>query len=95
MNSMNVDIERWKILEEISRELERAYAKHGREQWGRHEFYAILLEEVDEVWEEIKADSPQAQLRREIIQVAAMAIRYLETKDRYREPESAERQKAT
>ena len=68
------------VFAAIERELERAYRKHGREPWGRHEFYAILLEEVEEAWDDIKADAPQYQLEKEIIQVAAMCFRYLETK---------------
>jgi hypothetical protein len=67
-------------------ELERAYAKHGLGQWGRHEFYAILKEEVDELWDDIKADAPQANIEKEAIQIAAMVFRYLETGDRYKEP---------
>ena len=67
-------------------ELERAYAKHGRGQWGRHEFYAILKEEVDELWDDIKSDASQTKLEKEAIQIAAMVFRYLETGDRYREP---------
>lgn len=78
-------MERAKIVERIAAELDRAYAKHGREQWGRHEFYAIIKEELDEVWDNIKADGRQDELANEIIQVAAMAFRYLETGDRYRE----------
>jgi NTP pyrophosphatase (non-canonical NTP hydrolase) len=64
-------------------ELERAYSKHGKDQWGRHEFYAILKEEVDELWDAIKADSPIGEVEKEAIQVAAMVFRYLETGDRY------------
>ena len=64
-------------------EVDRAYHKHGREQWGRHEFYAVMLEEVDEVWGDIKKDAPMEHLVEEIIQVAAMCLRYLETGDRY------------
>ena len=74
------------ILEAISKELDRAYSKHGRDQWGRHEFYAILKEEVDELWDAIKADHPQEHVIMEAIQVDAMCVRYLETRDRYREP---------
>ena len=74
------------ITEAISAELDRAYAKHGRGQWGRHEFYGILKEEVDELWDAIKADEPQERVREEAIQVAAMVFRYLENADRYREP---------
>lgn len=67
----------------VREELARAYAKHGREQWGRHEFYGILLEEVDELWDAIKADEPLARVHEEAVQVAAMCIRYIETGDRY------------
>jgi len=70
----------------IASELDRAYAKHGRGQWGRHEFYAILKEEVDEMWDAIKADDPIEDVRNEAIQIAAMVFRYLETGDRYQEP---------
>ena len=70
----------------VEDELERAYRKHGMPQWGRHEFYAILLEEVDEVWDDIKADAPLEQLEKEIVQVAAMCVRYFETRDRYQHP---------
>ena len=71
------------ILMEIQAELEHAYAKHGCEKWGRHEFYAIIKEEVDETWDAIKRDLPMVTLEKEIIQIAAMCIRYLETGDRY------------
>jgi hypothetical protein len=68
----------------IDAELERAYAKHGAEPWGRHEFYAILLEEVEELWEAIKDDRPQHEVYAELVQVAAICFRYWETGDRYR-----------
>jgi hypothetical protein len=69
-------------FDKIVDELEYAYSKHGRERWGRHEFYAILKEEVDELWDDIKADAPQAKVEKEAIQIAAMVFRYLETGDR-------------
>ena len=65
----------------ITEELDRAYAKHGSEPWSRHEFYAILLEEVDELWNDIKADKSLDKLLRELVQVAAMCVRYAETGD--------------
>ena len=80
---------REQLIELIATELDNAYAKHGREPWGRHEFYAILQEEVDELWDDIKADSPQELVIRELIQVAAMCFRYYETGDRYRGPHGA------
>lgn len=77
---------RMQLLDRISAELDRAYEKHGSEQWGRHEFYAILKEEVDELWDAIKSDAPQPTLIKEAVQVAAMVFRYYETGDKYREP---------
>lgn len=70
----------------VCAEIDHSYAKHGREPWGRHEFYAIMREEVDEVWDEIKGDTPTPDLLKEVVQVAAMCLRYSETGDRYRGP---------
>lgn len=44
-----------------------------------HEGYAVLLEEVDELWEVVKTKQPQdkERLRAEARQVAAMAIRFM------------------
>lgn len=45
-----------------------------------HEGYAVLLEEVDELWLEIKKNPKKrdpAALREEATQVAAMALRFL------------------
>ena len=45
-----------------------------------HEGYAVLKEEVDELWDEIKANKkPGSVLRQkeEAIQVAAMAIKFV------------------
>lgn len=78
---------REELFQRIAVELDRAYAKHGREQWGRHEFYGILKEEVDELWDNIKSDAPQEDVLEEAMQVAAMVFRYYETRDRYREPD--------
>ena len=44
-----------------------------------HYGYAVILEELDELWEHVKANtgrSPEA--RAEAIQIAAMALRYAE-----------------
>lgn len=44
-----------------------------------HEGYAVLLEEVEELWEEIKKHDPKniPKIQKEAVQVAAMAIRIL------------------
>lgn len=84
--SDNVSMERRaELMQNIADELDHAYEKHGDEQWGRHEFYAILKEEVDELWDAIKGDFEQDEVVAELMQVAAMCFRYYETGDRYRE----------
>ena len=46
-----------------------------------HEGYAVMLEEFDELWDEIKKSKPgnanRERIRKEAIQVAAMAYRFL------------------
>lgn len=42
-----------------------------------HEGYAVILEELDELWDEIKTNGPQGRLQAEAVQVAAMALRFL------------------
>jgi len=78
------------LLDRVNTELVRAYRKHGVDQWGRHEFYAILLEEVEELWDAIKSDHSQERVEAELVQVVAMCLRYFETRDRYREPRRAD-----
>ena len=44
-----------------------------------HEAYGVLLEEVDELWEHVKTNQKRrdlVEMRKEAIQVAAMAIRF-------------------
>lgn len=64
-------------LDLVAEELVRATLEFGPFA-SPHEGYAILEEELDELWEEIKANrgrSPEA--RAEAMQVAAMAVRYM------------------
>jgi len=52
-----------------------------------HEGYAILLEELDELWDEVKrkpADLDLNLMYLEATQVAAMAIRFMKLIDRQR-----------
>ena len=43
-----------------------------------HEAYAVILEELDEFWEEVrKKHGNSADMQKELIQVAAMAFRAL------------------
>lgn len=63
------------ILQEVKNEVERATKLHGPFA-SRHEGYAIMKEEVDELWWEVKHGTPEAA-REEAIQVAAMAVRFI------------------
>lgn len=66
------------IVEEVEDELLSAIQKFPSFR-SAHEGYAILKEEVDELWDEVKNnknDDPRRQ-RKEAIQVAAMAMRFV------------------
>lgn len=64
-------------LYEVARELDAARRGHA-DMHSPHEGFAVLKEEVDELWEEVRRRnrSPRA-LREEALQVAAMAVRFL------------------
>lgn len=76
--------ERDRIVGAMTDQIDKAYAKHGRRPWSRHEFYGVLREEVDELWDEIKRDTPMENVLKEALQVACVCIRYMETGDAYR-----------
>lgn len=61
-------------------EIVRSEYKRAERMFGAfnsaHEGYAVLLEEVDELWTEVKENRPN-QAKLEAIQVAAMALRFL------------------
>ncbi len=59
----------------VIQELKRASAKFKPFN-SAHEGFAILKEEVDELWEDVKTNNPVGA-RREAIQVAAMALRFI------------------
>ncbi len=45
-----------------------------------HEGYAVILEELDELWDEVKrksAERDNEKLKKEAVQVGAMAMRFL------------------
>lgn len=66
------------IMAEIHDELKEAESKFGSFN-SPHEGYAVILEELDEMWDEIKSkEGTHESIRREAIQVAAMAVRMIQ-----------------
>lgn len=59
----------------VEYEVQRA-EKHYARFNSAHEGYAVLKEEVDELWDAVKADN-RGQAREEAVHVAAMAVRFL------------------
>ena len=59
-------------------ELDRAFDRYGSFH-SAHEGWAVIREEVDELWDEVKKKSDirtSRSMREEAIQIAAMAIRF-------------------
>ena len=72
-----------KILFDVAKELTRAMQLHGPQR-SAHESYAVLLEEVDEFWGEVKKrreERHEPAMRTELIQIAAMACRAIHDLD--------------
>lgn len=62
---------------QIIAEFRRAEAKH-KPMNSPHEGYAVILEELDELWEEVRSDRGRSQdALLEAVQVAAMGLRYV------------------
>lgn len=65
------------VLKKVREEIERAFLGH-RPYNSAHEAWAVIREEVDELWDEVKANNgytPNAFTEAE--QVAATAVRYI------------------
>ena len=64
-----------KLNELIVKEMDYGRAKFGAYH-NAHEHYAVLQEEVDEWWEAVKGNYADCAMY-ELVQVAAVAIRYI------------------
>ena len=65
------------LLAEIADEYRSAASKFPPFR-SPHEGYAILLEEVDELWDEVRRKGvTRAELKAEALQVAAMGLRFM------------------
>lgn len=71
--------EDWKVAAEVLQELERAREKNSAMN-SPHEGWAVIREEEEELWDLVKAYPRRASIkdmRSEVIQIAAMAIRFV------------------
>ena len=65
------------LLAKIEAEFQRAI-KYYRPMNSYHEGYAVIKEEMEELWDEIKKKKQKKQrLHEEAVQVGAMALRFL------------------
>lgn len=67
------------VAEEARLEAIEAHTRWPKSSSSAHEGYAVLLEEVDELWDHVKTKQSKrdlAAMRKEAIQVAAMALRF-------------------
>lgn len=69
-----------KLFNEIEAEYNKAISKYPKFH-STHEGYAVIKEEVDELWDLVKADkciNGHAAMKKECIQIASMAVRFVE-----------------
>ena len=65
------------ILERVREEIRHALIKH-RAYASAHEAWAVMKEELDELWEEVRADNGYTRdAFKEAEQVACTAVRYI------------------
>ncbi len=64
----------------VTAEFQRANSVHAP-MASAHEGYAVILEELDELWDEVKKGGTEPRdlkrMRKEAVQVGAMALRFL------------------
>lgn len=66
------------VWEELSDELDRAQGKFPMFN-SPHEGWAVIREELDELWEHVRANTGRSEeARHEALQIAAMALRYID-----------------
>lgn len=76
MNLKRIDPEKLaQALADVKEEVLRSTNKH-RLFASTHEAYAVMLEELEELWTEIKANQFD-NAKREATQLAAMAVKFL------------------
>lgn len=74
---------RWNIAGEVIEERRRQINKFGRQELSRTRFMHILMEEVGEVSNGVLNEMPISEVRKELIEVAAVAVQWVEEIDFY------------
>lgn len=70
-----ISLEMDRVSSSVLLELDKAMTKH-KGMNSSHEAYAVLLEEMDEFWDEVKKQVPDKKnMRKELLQISAMAQR--------------------
>lgn len=73
------------IFNQVAGEYERS-KMHGEQFASLHEAYAVMLEELDEVWEltrQKRRERAREDIRKELIQIAAMAVKGILSMDNF------------
>lgn len=66
------------IYEEIKKELDDANLKFPPFK-STHEAYAVIKEEFEEIWDEVKKKNPDyLNMKKELIQICAMCVKTIE-----------------
>ena len=66
------------IAQEVYKELKSANAKFPPFK-STHEAYAVILEEMDEFWSEVKKKEPDLKnMKNELVQIAAMCVKTIQ-----------------
>jgi len=68
-----------KIIKLAITEAKKAEDKYQRPFASEHEFYGVLMEEIDELWDEIKKkeqDYDYKKMKKEAIQCIAVLLRF-------------------
>jgi chaperonin GroEL (HSP60 family) len=74
------------VFAEISDELVRAEAHHSPIFNSLHEAYAVIAEEVDELWDitrQKQKNRSRNEIHKELIQIAAMAVKALRSMENF------------
>ncbi len=65
-------------LKEVLEHYQNIKIRHPENYASRHEAYGILMEEVDELWDEIKTNAPTERFKSEVLDAIVVLVRVLE-----------------